>query len=82
MNHLVYAFRFLRNAWYLDKIYQHSHERENETELCKNNRDQQNRKMKEIYDRQTEEIINGLSVSGIAPLCFNDVLSSLKSMIS
>lgn len=66
------AFYELREAWFNANLAFKAHERQWETEEAQEDREQNNRSMKNQYDGDTEAILNG-EVRVIAPSCWNDL---------
>jgi hypothetical protein len=66
------AFRELRNKWFYAKLHRNSHERVWESDEEGDRRESENKLLKEVYDKQTEMIISGMSCC-IAPYCSNDM---------
>lgn len=63
-------FRELRDAWFNQHLKSYSHERMWEEEAAARLREKQNAQLKEKYDEQTEQIIEGVGdVVNVAPSC-------------
>ena len=72
---VVIAFRQLREAWFVSNLASHAHEREWEDEDQEKRREASNQVTKQLYDKQTEMIVNGDEVPKfrIAPTCGHDL---------
>jgi len=69
---VICAFRELREKWFNAKLKRFAHEREWEEEWQTESREEENRGLKVIFDKQTEEIIAG-NAAPIAPTCSHDM---------
>ena len=66
------AFRKMRDAWFDSRLASAAHEREWESEDREKQREDDNRQMRVIYDRQTDEILAGVDRC-LTPRCWNDL---------
>lgn len=72
---LIDAFRTLRESWFNRVLRSYSHEREWEDDERGNYREERNKELKELYDKQTERIIyQGWETNSIVcPSCERDM---------
>lgn len=69
---LIDAFRTLRESWFNRVLRSYSHEREWEDDERGNYREERNKELKELYDKQTEQIICG-GHAAVCPSCEHDM---------
>lgn len=66
------AFIQLRDAWFYQKLYSQPSERDWEDSEAMQYREERNKEQKELFDKQTNDIINGM-YKPIAPTCSYDM---------
>ncbi len=69
------AFRELRKEWLSHRLLDHEHEREWESAAAEKARERENTKKKALFNKQTEEILQGRK-HPVAPWCLMDMMSS------
>jgi len=72
---LIESFKELRECWYHSNLHLYAHERIWEDEEDEEIRERSNRTIKELFDKQTNDLINGIR-RPIAPHCENDMRQS------
>ena len=68
----VALFRKLREAWFISELKSHAHEREWESEDREAIRQEQNKRLKQKFDEQTEGLLLGVCRQ-IAPKCLAEL---------
>lgn len=71
---LAAAFRELRAAWFDFRLRVPPHPRSWEDSFDESSRESNNARLREIYDQQTELIIQGDSLLLVAPTCSADLM--------
>lgn len=78
---IVTLFRRLRAIWFNHKVKYFAPEQQWENEEQAENREQLNKRLWHIYDRQTEEIIAGTGEAyKLDPICANDLGKCRKDL--